>query len=83
MSIIASLLKNVEDEEQEKRVLYKFVENGHEKLHRLLILRAQYEYLFTVEESYLERLERGLFTLQMIDLILVCLMAKSKMVYIG
>lgn len=68
---------------QRQRLISKFTENDHEKVDRLLELH--FKYLEKVEdvddaledkednedENYLRRLEGGLFTLQLIDYIIV------------
>lgn len=81
-SIIASMLRNCRGS-QRQRLISKFTENDHEKVDRLLELH--FKYLEKVEdiddmledkednedENYLRRLEGGLFTLQLIDYIIV------------
>lgn len=82
-SIIASMLRNCRGS-QRQRLISKFTENDHEKVDRLLELH--FKYLDKVEaidsaidESaeededavYLKRLEGGLFTLQLVDYIIV------------
>lgn len=68
---------------QRQRLVSKFTENDHEKVDRLLELH--FKYLEKVEEiddrleegedsedeNYLKRLEGGLFTLQLVDYIIV------------
>ncbi|ERL84120.1 hypothetical protein D910_04173 [Dendroctonus ponderosae] len=81
-SIIASMLRNCRGS-QRQRLISKFTENDHEKVDRLLELH--FKYLEKVEEiddhleegeenedeNYLKRLEGGLFTLQLVDYIIV------------
>lgn len=81
-SIIASMLRNCRGS-QRQRLVSKFTENDHEKVDRLLELH--FKYLDKVElldatlddnvededSSYLKRLEGGLFTLQLVDYIIV------------
>lgn len=83
-SIIASMLRNCRGS-QRQRLVSKFTENDHEKVDRLLELH--FKYLEKVEELdaklgepsseedenslYLKRLEGGLFTLQLVDYIIV------------
>ncbi|CAG5107037.1 Similar to Ctnnbl1: Beta-catenin-like protein 1 (Mus musculus) [Cotesia congregata] len=81
VSIIASMLKNCKGP-QRQRLLSKFTENDYEKVDRLMELH--FKYLEKVEEvesnakedddeeeSYLKRLENGLYTLQLVDYILL------------
>ncbi|CAG9769060.1 unnamed protein product [Ceutorhynchus assimilis] len=81
-SIIASMLRNCKGP-QRQRLISKFTENDHEKVDRLLELH--FKYLEKVEdidaelddkeenedENYLRRLEGGLFTLQLVDYIVL------------
>lgn len=80
-SIIASMLRNCRGP-QRQRLVSKFTENDHEKVDRLLELH--FKYLEKVEAldstmdeeededaAYLKRLEGGLFTLQLVDYIIV------------
>ncbi|XP_050314453.1 beta-catenin-like protein 1 [Anthonomus grandis grandis] len=78
-SIIASMLRNCRGS-QRQRLITKFTENDHEKVDRLLELH--FKYLEKVEdlddavddnedEDYLRRLEGGLFTLQLVDYIIL------------
>ncbi|KAK9890502.1 hypothetical protein WA026_010581 [Henosepilachna vigintioctopunctata] len=80
-SIISSMLRNCRGS-QRQRLVSKFTENDHEKVDRLLELH--FKYLEKVEaideaieenededENYLKRLEGGLFTLQLVDYIIV------------
>ncbi|KAK0087254.1 hypothetical protein PV325_001410 [Microctonus aethiopoides] len=81
VSIIASMLRNCKGQ-QRQRLLTKFTENDYEKVDRLMELH--FKYLEKVEEvennakedddeeeSYLKRLDGGLFTLQLIDYVLL------------
>ncbi|XP_063977650.1 beta-catenin-like protein 1 [Diachasmimorpha longicaudata] len=81
VSIIASMLRNCKGQ-QRQRLLSKFTENDYEKVDRLMELH--FKYLEKVEEveknakeeddgeeSYLKRLEGGLFTLQLVDFVLL------------
>ena len=84
MSIVASLLKNCKGT-QKQRILTKFTESDHEKVERLMELHFKYvdqvaiteERLRTSSEEmdedeiYLERLNGGLYVLQLIDFIIV------------
>ncbi|CAH1105199.1 unnamed protein product [Psylliodes chrysocephalus] len=82
-SIIASMLRNCRGS-QRQRLISKFTENDNEKVDRLLELHFKYlEKVEAIEESvqdgqedeedtaYLKRLEGGLFTLQLVDYIIV------------
>ncbi|XP_018320505.1 beta-catenin-like protein 1 [Agrilus planipennis] len=81
-SIIASMLRNCRGS-QRQRLISKFTENDHEKVDRLMELHFKYlekvealdETLDDNEENpdanYLKRLEGGLFTLQLVDYIVV------------
>lgn len=81
-SIIASMLRNCRGS-QRQRLISKFTENDHEKVDRLMELHFKYlEKVETLdstldetnedEESlYLKRLEGGLFTLQLVDYIII------------
>ncbi|KAL0112501.1 hypothetical protein PUN28_012075 [Cardiocondyla obscurior] len=81
ISIIASMLKNCKGQ-QRQRLLSKFTENDYEKVDRLMELH--FKYLEKVEEvekngkedededeSYLRRLDGGLFILQLVDYVLL------------
>merc|ERR1719510_281586 len=86
ISIIASLLKNCRGA-QRQRLLAKFTENDHEKVERLMELHFKYlervelaedkiareglDKYEDEEEIYLRRLSGGLFSLQLIDYIVV------------
>merc|ERR1719412_2655600 len=86
ISIIASLLKNCRGS-QRQRLLAKFTENDHEKVERLMELHFKYlervelaedkiereglDKIEDEEEIYLRRLSGGLFSLQLIDYIVV------------
>ena len=79
VSCISSLLRNC-NESQKERVILKFVENDYEKVDRLM--EFHFKYCEKLKQSvqgdtdldsangYLMRLDKGLFTLQMTDLIL-------------
>ncbi|KAJ8961221.1 hypothetical protein NQ318_008904 [Aromia moschata] len=81
-SIIASMLRNCRGS-QRQRLVSKFTENDHEKVDRLLELHFKYlEKVEAVDDLiedndededavYLKRLEGGLFTLQLVDYIIV------------
>lgn len=81
-SIIASMLRNCRGS-QRQRLTSKFVENDHEKVDRLLELHFKYlEKVEAVEAeldpdeldedaSYLKKLENGLFTLQLVDYVIL------------
>ncbi|XP_057337861.1 beta-catenin-like protein 1 isoform X1 [Microplitis mediator] len=81
VSIIASMLRNCKGQ-QRQRLLSKFTENDFEKVDRLMELH--FKYLEKVEEiennakedddeeeSYIKRLDGGLFTLQLVDYVLL------------
>jgi len=84
ISCIASLIRNCTSSNRQ-RVLNKFTENDHEKVDRLMELHFQYfERVQSAndnisrddedddeDEIYLRRLDAGLFTLQLIDYIIV------------
>merc|ERR1719510_1874786 len=86
ISIIASLLKNCRGS-QRQRLVAKFTENDHEKVERLMELHFKYlervefaedkiakeglDKIEDEEEIYLRRLSGGLFSLQLIDYIIV------------
>lgn len=82
-SIISSMLRNCRGS-QRQRLISKFTENDHEKVDRLLELHFKYlEKVEAIDDelneageedeetSYLKRLEGGLFTLQLVDYIIV------------
>ncbi|CAH1183171.1 unnamed protein product [Phaedon cochleariae] len=81
-SIIASMLRNCRGS-QRQRLVSKFTENDHEKVDRLLELHFKYlEKVENVDNNledneedddavYLRRLEGGLFTLQLVDYVIV------------
>ncbi|KAG5875690.1 hypothetical protein JTB14_023969 [Gonioctena quinquepunctata] len=81
-SIIASMLRNCRGS-QRQRLVSKFTENDHEKVDRLLELHFKYlEKVEMIDEliedttededvTYMKRLEGGLFTLQLVDYIIV------------
>lgn len=80
VSIISSMMKNCKAQ-QKQRLLSKFTENDHEKVDRLLELHFKYFERDQVaeknvsgendDEIYSARLENGLFTLQLVDYILL------------
>ncbi|XP_057370437.1 beta-catenin-like protein 1 [Daphnia carinata] len=85
ISIIASMLKSCRGS-QRSRILLKFTENDHEKTDRLMELHFKYFDKLRVidaqlqrnetdeedeDEIYLKRLEGGLFTLQLVDYIMM------------
>lgn len=86
ISVIASLLKNCRGS-QRQRLVAKFTENDHEKVERLMELHFKYlervefaehkiakeglDKIEDEEEIYLRRLSGGLFSLQLIDYIIV------------
>lgn len=78
-SIVASMLRNCRGS-QRQRLISKFTENDHEKVDRLMELHFKYlEKVESIEDNeeedddanYLRRLESGLFTLQLVDYIIV------------
>ncbi|KAF5307784.1 hypothetical protein FQR65_LT06655 [Abscondita terminalis] len=83
-SIIASMLRNCRGS-QRQRLVSKFTENDHEKVDRLMELHFKYlEKVETLDAKledgntnededslYLKRLEGGLFTLQLVDYIIL------------
>lgn len=88
-SIIASMLRNCKGS-QRQRLLSKFTENEFEKVERLLELHLKYmdkvdaidaeidEDNEDEESIYLKRLSGGLFTLQLIDYIILEICATSE-----
>jgi beta-catenin-like protein 1 len=72
ISIIYSLFLNLEEPEL-TRLLFKFIESDFESLHHLVILHV--EYSSRVAElpdlDYLDRLDRGLLALQLIDAVML------------
>ncbi|XP_073985172.1 beta-catenin-like protein 1 isoform X2 [Rhodnius prolixus] len=92
ISIIASMLRNCRGT-QRSRLLSKFSENDHEKVDRLLELHFKYmekvdsidaelerkneEKEMDEDEIYLKRLDGGLFTLQLVDYIMLEICAGS------
>jgi len=85
VSVISSLLKSCRGS-QRSRLLIKFTENDHEKVDRLMELHFKYfDKVRSIdeqiqreadeddddEEIYMKRLEGGLFTLQLIDYIML------------
>ena len=81
VSIIASLFQAYYKTETQSRLVFKFIENDFEKLHRLLLIRLPYasdSFLAKPsddDEEYLNRLDSGLYTLQMVNRILLYLCA--------
>ncbi|KAJ3317084.1 hypothetical protein HDV06_002085 [Boothiomyces sp. JEL0866] len=82
VSIIASLFQSLSPDTVQ-RLIYKFIENDYEKLHRLILLHDQYKLKIQMvdageeDEEYFDLLEAGLYTLQMIDLVMLFLITKS------
>lgn len=83
VSIVASLTKNTRGQ-QRQRLLAKFTEGDHEKVDRLMELHFKYlekvtaaderirrERVDDEDAAYLRRLDSGLFTLQLIDYVVV------------
>lgn len=83
VSIVASLLKNCKGP-QKQRILTKFTEADHEKVERLMELHFKYVDRVSLteerlrssgqddeDELYLERLNGGLYVLQLIDFVIV------------
>jgi beta-catenin-like protein 1 len=97
VSIIFSILKHVDDQDLIQRLLAKFVENEYEKLVRLLDIFDEYQKKTLEAEAqlaeaskgekrdpdlvYLDRLDAGLFTLQLAALVLLDL-AHVKQVFL-
>jgi beta-catenin-like protein 1 len=87
MSIILSLFKHADTIDSQLRLLKKFLEL--EKIDRLVELHSQYSDIMnslgisaveTGDENqlYLDRLEAGLFTLQMVDLVMLNCIALER-----
>lgn len=86
-SIIAALFQNVGGSGRE-RLIGKFVEKDHEKVDRLVELHLSYSKrlkelstnhnLTDLDELYLQRLDVGLYTLQMVDYVLTVLYLCDK-----
>merc|ERR1712029_1236014 len=81
ISIVASLMKNCRGP-QRQRMLAKFTENDHEKVERLMEMHFKFLEKVTEaeqeiakegneEEMYLRRLSGGLFTLQLVDYVIL------------
>ena len=86
ISIVASLMKNCRGP-QRQRLLLKFTENDHEKVERMMEMHFKFLDKVTdterrlaqegldqgddEEEIYLRRLSGGLFTLQLVDYIII------------
>lgn len=89
VSIIASMLRNCKGS-QRQRLLSKFTENDFEKVERLIELHLKYlDKVDAIDaeidedndeegEIYLKRLSGGLFTLQLIDYIILEVCASSE-----
>lgn len=89
ISIISSMLRNCKGS-QRQRLLSKFTENEFEKVERLLELHLKYLDKVDVidaeidednedeDENYLKRLSGGLFTLQLIDYVILEICATSE-----
>lgn len=88
-SIIASLLRNC-NSQLRQRILTKFSENEYEKVERLLELHLKYLHKVEkgealcedqdLEDQYLKRLSSGLFTLHLIDFIILEVAAASDLI---
>jgi beta-catenin-like protein 1 len=87
MSIIFSLFKHADTIDSQLRLLKKFLEL--EKIDRLVELHAQYTDIMNSlsisavdnedeDQLYLDRLEAGLFTLQMVDLVMLNCIALER-----
>ena len=87
MSIILSLFKHADTIDSQLRLLKKFLEL--EKIDRLVELHSKYmdamndlkiSFIDAEDEDqmYLDRLEAGLFTLQMVDLIMLNCIALER-----
>nr|CAG4646150.1 EOG090X03ST [Macrothrix elegans] len=89
VSVVASMLKWCRGS-QRSRLLVKFTENDHEKVDRLMELHFKYYDKLRVidnellqnddedeDEIYLKRLEGGLFTLQLVDYIMMDICASG------
>ena len=82
ISILASLVKNSRGS-QRQRLLAKFTESDHEKVERLMELHFKYLDKVTdsdrsiqrdkldEDEAYLRRLDSGLFSLQLVDYVII------------
>lgn len=88
LSLLSSLLTSLSSDSPSRlRLLTKFVENDYEKIDRLIELREEIETRVNLvgeeekeegleldeEDLYLERLEKGLFSLQRVDYIVAWL----------
>lgn len=87
MSIILSLFKHADTIDSQLRLLKKFLEL--EKIDRLVELHSQYMDIMNSikissvdteddDQLYLDRLEAGLFTLQMVDLVMLNCIALER-----
>jgi beta-catenin-like protein 1 len=87
MSIIFSLFKHADTIDSQLRLLKKFLEL--EKIDRLVELHSQYTDIMNSltisavdaedeDQLYLDRLEAGLFTLQMVDLVMLNCIALER-----
>ena len=86
-SIVAALFQNVQGSGRD-RLLGKFTEKDHEKVDRLVELHFAYSRRLKEvgaqlreedeEEAYLQRLDAGLYTLQMVDYVLAELWVCGK-----
>lgn len=82
-SIIFSLFVNLQDnEELLNRLVFKFIEEDLEKLHRLLLLHITlFQKIANLKiDDYLDRLDAGLFTLQLVDAILLFISRSNELV---
>lgn len=76
VSILYSLFLNLyENEHSLNRLIFKFIEEDFEKLHRLLLMHVEYsqKMLLIQSDDYLDRLDGGLYTLQLLDSIILFL----------
>ena len=76
VSILYSLFLNLQDQDHSvNRIVFKFIEDDFEKLHRLLLLHVEYgqKMLLIQSDNYLDRLDGGLYTLQLLDCIILFL----------
>ncbi|KAJ3334241.1 hypothetical protein HDU91_002773, partial [Kappamyces sp. JEL0680] len=84
VSILYSLFVNLQDADDViKRLVYKFVEQDFEKLHRLLLLHAEYSARVENAETddYLDRLDAGQYLVQLVDaIILFCCKASPEII---
>jgi beta-catenin-like protein 1 len=76
VSILYSLFLNLQEQEHSiNRIIFKFIEEDFEKLHRLLLLHVEYSHkmLLIKSDDYLDRIDGGLYTLQLLDCIILFL----------